>query len=260
MKTVIAGLEEGLNAIADALEGGGGEGAVVPVPTLDDDGKVLRVVSQSQDKVAPEWSEIREVSRGGRNGQVLTKNGDDYGWENPSGGLPPLYSEEDKDKALIAHYDSDTEAIYPEWSMINQVPSGGIKGQVLTKTSGRGYEWANASGGGGSSSIKHIYQAFRGNTIFDDNNGNATITINNVPSGINEDSFCPLGIVVRYYSSGGSYPKYCNVIPVKGMNVGNLLGTGMMITVIVDSANVTEHLTSSDYYDIGIVYYEKESM
>lgn len=251
MKNVIAGLEEGLNAIAEALEGGNivptpaaaDEGKVLtagddgtaswedagsglPTPTLDDDGKVLRVVSQSQEEVAPEWSSVREVPTGGSTGNVLKKTSNGYGW-----------------------------------AAISTVPStsGASNGDVLTNDGGIP-TWAPASGGGGSSSIKHIYQAFRGNTIFDDGNGNATITINNVPSGINEDSFCPLGIVVRYDSSGGSYPKYCNVIPVKGMNIGNLLGTGMMITVIVDSANVTGHLTSSDYYDIGIVYYEKESM
>ena len=116
MKNVIAGLEEGLNAIAEAIEGGGGssivptpaaadEGKVltagddgtaswenasgggIPTPTLDDESKVLRVIPQSQTRVAPEWSSIREVSRGGQNGQVLTAiGGGDYEWANASGG------------------------------------------------------------------------------------------------------------------------------------------------------------------------------
>jgi len=37
MKTVIAGLEEGLNAIAEALEGGGGEGGGSGLPDYDSD-------------------------------------------------------------------------------------------------------------------------------------------------------------------------------------------------------------------------------
>ena len=253
MKQVIQGLEEGLQAIAEALEAD----SIVPTPAAADEGKVLTA-------------------------------GDDgtASWEEPEGGLPAFTSPDDSGKALKLIEQDQEGTLAPEWTAIREVPTGGSNGQVLGKTSnGYGWKsivqvpstsgasngdvltndggiptWAPASGGGGSSSIKHIYQAFRGNTIFDDGNGNATITINSVPSGINEDSFCPLGIVVRYDSSSGSYPKYCNVIPVKGMNIGNLLGTGMMITVIVDSANVTGHLTSSDYYDIGIVYYEKESM
>lgn len=156
MRQVIQGLEEGLNAIADAIsEGGGGGGGIVPTPTLDDDGKVLKVVSQSQEEVAPEWSSLREVPRGGRVGQVLTRNSDDYGWADASGGLPALDSEEDKGKVLMAQYDSDTERIYPEWSTINQVPNSGSTGQVLTKTA-RGYGWANASGGGGNIDVLKI--------------------------------------------------------------------------------------------------------
>lgn len=147
MKNVIAGLEEGLQAIAEALESGGG-GGNVPTPTLDDDGKVLRVVSQSQEEVAPEWSDSREVPRGGQNGQVLTRTSEGYGWAAPSGGLPALY-EEDNGKVLMAQYDSDTENTYPAWSLIKQVPAGGTTGQVLTRTSGSGYGWATPSGGGG---------------------------------------------------------------------------------------------------------------
>ena len=146
MKNVIAGLEEGLQAIAEALESGGGGN--VPTPTLDDDGKVLRVVSQSQEEVAPEWSDSREVPRGGQNGQVLTRTSEGYGWAAPSGGLPALY-EEDNGKVLMAQYDSDTENTYPAWSIVKQVPAGGTTGQVLTRTSGSGYGWATPSGGGG---------------------------------------------------------------------------------------------------------------
>ena len=184
MKTVIAGLEEGLNAIAEALEGGGSE--VVPTPTAadegkvltagddgtaswedagsglpeytspDDSGKILKLIEQDQQgNLAPEWSTPREVPAGGSNGQVLTKNSNGYGWAAPSGGLPAL-DEEDNGKALIAQYDSDTEATYPAWSTIRQVPSGGTAGQVLTKTSGSGYGWAAASGGGGNIDVLKI--------------------------------------------------------------------------------------------------------
>lgn len=90
MKTVIAGLEEGLNAIAEALEGdsivptpaAADEGKVltanddgtaswetpdggIPTPTLDDEGKVLKAVPQTQTTVAPEWGTVNEVPIGG---------------------------------------------------------------------------------------------------------------------------------------------------------------------------------------------------
>lgn len=153
MKTVIAGLEEGLNAIADALEGGGGgggEGAVVPTPTLDDEGKVLKAIPQSQEKVAPEWDTIRELPIGGREGQVLTRSYEGYEWETPNS-LPPVY-DEDNGKALIVQYDSDTETTYPAWSKVATVPSSNASdnGKILTCTGKNAYGWAPASGGGGN--------------------------------------------------------------------------------------------------------------
>ena len=152
MKTVIAGLEEGLNAIAEALEGGGGGGGSVPTPTLDDDGKVLKVVSQSQEEVAPEWATVREVPAGGRNGQVLTKDSEGYGWATPATEIPSV--EENYGKFLQAGSIDDDVPV--QWNTIRQVPSGGTTGQVLTRTSGSGYGWANASGGGGNIDVLKI--------------------------------------------------------------------------------------------------------
>ena len=178
MKTVIAGLEEGLNAIAEALEGGGGGGGNVPTPTLDDDGKVLKVVSQSQEEVAPEWATVREVPAGGRNGQVLTKNSDGYGWAAPAGGLPsstssdygkvltvdnhgdpdwatpekelPSISSGDSGKVLRSWYDSEEGYGYSRWDTIASVPSSNASdsGKILTCTGRNAYGWAPASGGG----------------------------------------------------------------------------------------------------------------
>ena len=141
MKTVIAGLEEGLNAIAEALEGGGGGGgSIVPTPTLDDDGKVLRVVSQSQEEVAPEWSTVREVPIGGQNGQVLTKGASGYSWANPTGGS------------------------YPE-------PTSATSGQVLTADGLGSASWQTPSGGGGSSVA---VASFTVNSSSWSDNGNGT--------------------------------------------------------------------------------------
>ena len=178
MKTVIAGLEEGLNAIADALEGGGGGGSIVPTPaaadegkvltanddgtaswedagsgiptpTLDDEGKVLKAVPQTQTTVAPEWATIRELPIGGREGQVLTRSHEGYEWETPNG-LPALY-DEDNGKVLMAQYDSDTENTYPAWSILKGVPNSNASdaGKVLTCAGRNAYGWAPASGGGG---------------------------------------------------------------------------------------------------------------
>lgn len=185
MKTVIAGLEEGLNAIADALEGGGGGGGNVPTPTLDDEGKVLKAVPQTQTTVAPEWSSVREVSRGGQSGQVLTASGDgDYGWADASGGgLPsstgadmgkvltvdnhgnaewatpekelPTINNDDSNKVLKAYYDSEEGYGYASWGTVAGVPSSNASdaGKVLTCTGRNAYGWAPASGGGGGVSV-----------------------------------------------------------------------------------------------------------
>lgn len=78
MRQVIQGLEEGLSAIAEALEGSGSE--VVPTPTAADEGKVLI----ANDDGTASWTEKNGVPAGGSTGQVLTKTGSGYGWANPS--------------------------------------------------------------------------------------------------------------------------------------------------------------------------------
>ena len=164
MKNVIAGLEEGLNAIAEALEGGGvGGGGNVPTPTLDDDGKVLRVVSQSQEEVAPEWSSVREVPTGGQRYQVLTKTGTGnsaYGWANaptPEKELPSI-GEGDSGKVLTSWYDSEEGYGYSRWNTIADVPSSvaADRGKVLTCTGENTYAWQSASGGGGNIDVLKI--------------------------------------------------------------------------------------------------------
>ena len=138
MRQVIQGLEEGLQSIAEALEGGGSGGIVptpaaadegkvltanddgtaswetpeggIPTPTLDDEGKVLKAVPQTQTTVAPEWGTIRELPIGGYDGDVLKRTSNGY-----------------------------------EWSVINQVPNGGSTGQVLRKRNSTSYEWSNIS-------------------------------------------------------------------------------------------------------------------
>ena len=158
MKTVIQGLEEGLNAIADAIsEGGGGGGGNIPTPTLDDEGKVLKAVPQSQTEVAPEWSTIREVPIGGQNGQILTKNSGGYGWATPEGGLPSI-SSGDSNKVLKAYYDSEEGYGYSQWGTIAGVPSSNASdnGKILTCTGRNAYGWAPASGGGGNIDVLKI--------------------------------------------------------------------------------------------------------
>jgi hypothetical protein len=151
MKNVIAGLEEGLNAIADAIsEGGGGGGAVVPTPTLDDESKVLKAIPQTQTTVAPEWATVREVPIGGQNGQVLTKDSNGYGWATPEGGLPSIGSS-DSGKVLRSWYDSEEGYGYSRWDTIASVPSSTASdnGKILTCTGRNSYGWAPGSSGGG---------------------------------------------------------------------------------------------------------------
>lgn len=93
MKTVIAGLEEGLNAIAEALEGGGGGGSsIVPTPAAADEGKVLTA-------------------------------GDDgtASWENPEGGLPAYDSDpqtsDDLGKLLMINEAAQGTILRPTWHL-----------------------------------------------------------------------------------------------------------------------------------------------
>ena len=176
MKNVIAGLEEGLNAIAEALEGGNivptpaaadegkvltagddgtaswedAEGGLPAFTSPDDSGKMLKLIEQNQQgDLAPEWATPREVPAGGSNGQVLTKNSNGYGWAAPAGGLPSI-DEGDSGKVLTSYYDSEEEYGYSRWDTIASVPgsSASDSGKVLTCTGKNRYGWAAASGGG----------------------------------------------------------------------------------------------------------------
>lgn len=146
MKTVIAGLEEGLNAIAEALEGGGSE--IVPTPTLADEGKVLRAMPQGQESVAPQWETAREVPVGGTQGQVLTKGASGYDWANPSGGS------------------------YPE-------PTSATDGQVLTADGLGGASWETPSGGGGSN-VAISSHTISSSSWMDNNDGTHMAYVSNV--------------------------------------------------------------------------------
>lgn len=116
MKTVIAGLEEGLNSIAEALGGGGSD--IVPTPTQSDQGKALRA-DYYNGVGRTYWSDANLVpnASGGTNGQVLTTNGETYGWANPSGGsdLPEIKSV-DSGKVLTAQYYDKSGSGYAIWS------------------------------------------------------------------------------------------------------------------------------------------------
>lgn len=79
MRQVIQGLEEGLQSIAEALEGGGGS-SIVPTPSAADEGKVLK----ANDDGTASWGEVNGVPAGGSSGQVLTKIGNFTQWANPA--------------------------------------------------------------------------------------------------------------------------------------------------------------------------------
>lgn len=121
MKTVIEGLEKGLQDIATAL-GGGSD--IVPTPTAQDEGKVLT----ANDDGTASW----ETSQGGlpdysqsTPGSVLaTQYSGDLGWDRPEnllrGLLLPDITGDDDGKVLQAYY-NDKSGSYAAWS----TPSGG---------------------------------------------------------------------------------------------------------------------------------------
>lgn len=124
MKTVIAGLEEGLNAIAEALEGGGGGGSeIVPTPTAQDEGK------------------------------VLTANDDGTAsWEDAQGGLPVITGDEDSGKFVMADWSVASGIGSYSLESVRQVTNASSEtyGKVLTTDGFGGYGWQTPSGGGGS--------------------------------------------------------------------------------------------------------------
>ena len=146
MKTVIEGLQEGLNAIADALEGGSGQ--QVPAPEAADTGKVLKATGAG----TVDWQEdaigggVPTVTSGD-DGKVLTADYTGgvgtYSWEDAPEGLPD--SSQAANQSVLMK-----TATGPQWEQIREVPSGGTNGQVLTNDGFGGYGWETPSGGGGT--------------------------------------------------------------------------------------------------------------
>ena len=172
MRQVIQGLEEGLSAIAEALEGGGGS-SIVPTPTAADEGKVLTA-------------------------------GDDgtASWEDAQGGLPDP-GQASQGSVLALGYSRE-----PEWetNITDLLPNGSAalvpatagvtNGYVLTNNNGTP-AWAAASGGGGGGTT--IY-AFDSAVWDDDKSGNYYISVNS--STIANDSVAVLAV----YNTDGHYP------------------------------------------------------
>lgn len=165
MKQVIEGLSEGLQAIAEAVGGGGGEGQVVPAPIATDNGKVLKATGAG----AVAWQEdatgagVPTVTSGD-NGKVLTADYTGgvgtYSWEDAKSGLP------DGSQALQGSVLAMGLNHNPEWDNITNIIPEGSKGLVPTTTGvTNGYvltnnngtpAWAAASGGGGGNGIQFI--------------------------------------------------------------------------------------------------------
>lgn len=89
MKTVIAGLEEGLNAIAEALEGGGGSSGLPEITGDADGGKVVTAHwSTLSGEGSYQLDPVRQVpdTTGVTNGYVLTNSNGTPAWAAASGG------------------------------------------------------------------------------------------------------------------------------------------------------------------------------
>lgn len=216
MKNVIAGLEEGLQAIAEALEGD----SIVPTPAAADEGKVLT----ANDDGTASWEDPEgglPASTGTDRGKVLTVGySGDPGWVTPTKEIPDVIG--NHGKVLMAGNPEDEPPV--QWIAINQVPSGGSTGQVLTKTT-NGYGWAAASGGGGNIDVLKI--------------------------SVDKSEFSPSEGSSGYYEAG-----IMSSIPNALTKINNMIG----ITIVdnVDSGHpafMTPQSTDecSIYYDSGMV-------
>lgn len=90
----------------------------------------------------------KEAEEDGEEGQVWTKEQYGAGWEDAPSGIPEIG--DTRSKFLYVDHNGVVQ-----WKGVNQVPSGGTVGQVLTKTAD-GEEWADAQGGGGSGDIADL--------------------------------------------------------------------------------------------------------
>ena len=139
MKTVIHGLEEGLNSIAEALGGGGSD--IVPTPKAQDEGK------------------------------VLTANDDGTAsWENSQGGLPTISGSL---MVLATGYDERTHSYFPYWeqSLDNLIGHNGNDGDVLTLNDGGLVFLPPQGGGGGLPSISDSDNGKVLQATYDDKSG-----------------------------------------------------------------------------------------
>ena len=112
MKNVIAGLEEGLQAIAEALEGSSGPD--IPTPAAADEGKVLT----ADDDGTVSWEDIHALpsTEGAARGDVLLLDGYKIPfWGEPSGLVPSTSGASEGDVLTVNEYGS------PAWA----TPSGG---------------------------------------------------------------------------------------------------------------------------------------
>ena len=117
MKQVIEGLEEGLQAIATALEGDG-----YPKPTSATDGQVLTADGQG----GADWEDAPSglpSTQFTQTGDVLTVNDNgDPAWITPSGGLP-AQSYSTANKVLTSVYDDKSGESTAEWQTSGSLPS-----------------------------------------------------------------------------------------------------------------------------------------
>lgn len=180
MKQVIQGLEEGLNAIAEAVGGGGGS-SIVPTPAAADEGKVLT----ANDDGTASWEDASGVDMtGAQAGQVLTAIQDMggnliQGWTTPDEGLPEITSSIEQGAVLAVGYSKEAEW---ENNITNLLPngsralvpttSGAGNGYVLTNTNGTP-TWAAASGGGGVGFVDDTEVI---NVVFDDKSSSYVLT------------------------------------------------------------------------------------
>lgn len=119
MKQVIEGLEEGLNAIAEAVQGGA---IPLPTPTTADRGKFLGVNASNNN----------------------------IGWKEIDVNALPEQSESTDGMFLRSEFDGISGESEAAWANIKQVPSAiaANAGDVLTADGEGTYDWAAPSGGG----------------------------------------------------------------------------------------------------------------
>ena len=95
---------------------------------------IAAIISQYNDSIPQEAEEQGEV------GDVWTKTEEGAEWADAPSGIPEIGTS--RSKFLYVDHNGVVQ-----WKGVNQVPSGGTEGQVLTKTAD-GEGWADPQGGG----------------------------------------------------------------------------------------------------------------